>query len=231
MKVFDKVEGKRLLNEVIHTLDEKNPVPGLDLLQEMGVIQALHPALEFSVRTRGLVESVMGVLAWWRYLFLDEKLEQWTVYFLAITDNLTDEDFHSALARFSVPKNRAKALTEERVQARIALAKFARSEVEKPSEVANLLRHFSLEALLFMMARTSRDKTRKQISEFITGLRHLRPLIRGRDLMEMGFTPGPVFSAILTHVRDARLDGSVVTREDEINLVKSRFQPSVERED
>ena len=60
LKVFDKVEGKRLLNELIHTLNEKNPVPGLTLMGNLGILQALHPALSMPPRKADLVEAVLG---------------------------------------------------------------------------------------------------------------------------------------------------------------------------
>ncbi len=61
MKVFDKVEGRRLLNELIHMLNEKNPVPSLTLMSVHGIPQALHPALDFNSKARELVEAAATV--------------------------------------------------------------------------------------------------------------------------------------------------------------------------
>ena len=77
-----------------------------------------------------------------------------------------------------------------------------------------------MEALLFMMARTARDATRISISEYITTLRHVRPLLTGKDLIALGYQPGPSFGMILTALRGARLDGEVVTKQDEIDIVR-----------
>ena len=57
MKVFDKVEGRRLLNELIHMLNEKNPVPSLTLMSVHGIPQALHPALDFNSKAEKTVEA------------------------------------------------------------------------------------------------------------------------------------------------------------------------------
>ena len=101
MKVFDKVEGRRLLNELIHMLNEKNPVPSLTLMSVHGIPQALHPALDFNTKARELVEAAATVLVWWKYLFLKDKLDAWIVYFFALTDTLTDEEFLDIMKRFS----------------------------------------------------------------------------------------------------------------------------------
>jgi poly(A) polymerase len=45
-----------------------------------------------------------------------------------------------------------------------------------------------------------------------------RPLITGRDLIDAGFTPGPVFSDILHQIEDAQLDGRVTTREEALQI-------------
>jgi poly(A) polymerase len=49
------------------------------------------------------------------------------------------------------------------------------------------------------------------------------PLLRGEDLIRMGYTPGRIFSEILTVVENAQLDGAISTREEAERLVDKRF--------
>ena len=46
------------------------------------------------------------------------------------------------------------------------------------------------------------------------------PLIDGRDLIALGFEPGPRFKEILTDVRDRQLDGELTTREEALSHVR-----------
>jgi poly(A) polymerase len=48
-------------------------------------------------------------------------------------------------------------------------------------------------------------------------------LVTGADLIGMGFLPGPRFSEILRAVEDAILEGTVKTREEGLEWVKSRY--------
>ncbi len=48
-------------------------------------------------------------------------------------------------------------------------------------------------------------------------------LLTGEDLKELGFAPGPVFSAILRAVEDAQLDGQVRSREEALELVLREY--------
>jgi len=45
------------------------------------------------------------------------------------------------------------------------------------------------------------------------------PLLRGRDLIAMGLTPGPIFSSILRQIEDAQLGGELNSRQEAIDWV------------
>jgi tRNA nucleotidyltransferase/poly(A) polymerase len=50
------------------------------------------------------------------------------------------------------------------------------------------------------------------------------PLLDGKDLQEMGLHPGPLFSKVLTAVRDAQLTGETTTKPDAAVLAQAVFQ-------
>ncbi|MDE2997948.1 MAG: CCA tRNA nucleotidyltransferase [Gemmatimonadota bacterium] len=50
------------------------------------------------------------------------------------------------------------------------------------------------------------------------------PLITGRDLIELGYTPGPAFTAVLRAVEDGQLDGSVRDRESALRVARGVFE-------
>jgi poly(A) polymerase len=49
------------------------------------------------------------------------------------------------------------------------------------------------------------------------------PLLRGDDLIALGYTPGPEFRTILQVVEDAQLEGKLPTREDALRLITEQF--------
>jgi tRNA nucleotidyltransferase/poly(A) polymerase len=49
------------------------------------------------------------------------------------------------------------------------------------------------------------------------------PLIKGDDLIELGYTPGPIFSQILRAVEDLQLNGVLRTRDEAIQHIQSAF--------
>lgn len=50
------------------------------------------------------------------------------------------------------------------------------------------------------------------------------PLLRGRDLLDLGFAPGPAFGEILKDVQDRQLDGALATREEAIGHVLATWE-------
>jgi tRNA nucleotidyltransferase (CCA-adding enzyme) len=70
------------------------------------------------------------------------------------------------------------------------------------------------------MAASEREKVKKAISHFFTKLRYIHTSIKGDDLIQMGLKPGPMFREIFEAVRNAKLDGRIRYREDEIHFAK-----------
>lgn len=50
------------------------------------------------------------------------------------------------------------------------------------------------------------------------------PLITGRDLIELGYTPGPAFKTVLRAVEDGQLDGRVRDRESALLVARGVFE-------
>jgi tRNA nucleotidyltransferase (CCA-adding enzyme) len=61
--------------------------------------------------------------------------------------------------------------------------------------------------------------TRRYLSLYFTQLKDSKTLLRGDDLIRMGFKPGPLIKKALDQLLKARLDEQVVTRQDEMEYL------------
>lgn len=89
-----------------------------------------------------------------------------------------------------------------------------------PSAVELQLRPFaevSLRAAMYM----ANAEQRRWIEVYLNEIRNTRPLLDGHALQQMGIPPGPEIGRILGRLRAARLDGMVVSRADEEQLVRN----------
>jgi len=67
------------------------------------------------------------------------------------------------------------------------------------------------------------EEARRMMEETPAEVIRPAPLVNGRDLIELGYQPGPRFKEILDTVRDAQLEGNLKTREEGLALVRERF--------
>ena len=58
----------------------------------------------------------------------------------------------------------------------------------------------------------------------ITDWRRVKTVLAGADLLALGFQEGPAVGVALRTLLDARLDGRVATREEEIALARRLFE-------
>ena len=91
----------------------------------------------------------------------------------------------------------------------------------KRSEVYRMLDSLSREAMLFIMAKTRSEDVKKAISNYITHHDSFKPLTTGNDLKKLGVREGPVFKDILDHLKDAKIDLDLKTREDEAQFLQT----------
>jgi tRNA nucleotidyltransferase (CCA-adding enzyme) len=99
-----------------------------------------------------------------------------------------------------------------------------RNRPVKNSTLYQRLSVFKIELILYMMAATKQEKVKRSISNYFTRLRHIDTSIKGKDLKKMGHEPGPVYREILQAVLDAKLNGQIKTRSDELVFVKNYVQ-------
>ncbi len=57
---------------------------------------------------------------------------------------------------------------------------------------------------------------------------HPDPLVRGRDLIEMGFTPGPIFQEILSQVEELQLGGELNSRDAALTWIRQHYSRGAE---
>jgi tRNA nucleotidyltransferase (CCA-adding enzyme) len=218
---FDRLSGVRLFHELELILHEENPIPAITRLAELDLLKPIHPRLWFDEGTRNMLERVQAVISWMNLSYLEEKFERWLVYFLGLVEPLSPEELKELLDRFRPPPKLASAILEGKEAADQALLRLFRLG-EKPSrsEIYHLLSPIGTEFLLYMMAKSRQEPSRRLISLYFTHLKHLKPELTGRDLIALGFQPGPQIKDILNRLHEARLNEVVQNKREELELIR-----------
>jgi len=223
MKLLVELSGRRLTNELRLILSEENPIPAIKRMNEYNLLPFLHPDIQYGSSVERLLKEIGSVLAWYDLSFIKNGCDRWLVYLLALIDPLSPRGLEDFCTKMEFPPRLASLLMEGREKAiSIGRGFYGKPEL-KPSEIYHLLEGLGTEWLLFIMAKTQQEETRRAISRYFRDLKELRPKLRGRDLKDMGITPGPVYRRILDQLLDGRLNGELSSREEEMKFVKKYF--------
>ncbi len=226
MDLFRRLSGHRLLDEVRLLLSEEEPRHAVSRLGELGLLRFIHPALKWSPRLEALLKAVEETLDWYRISSLnwprgkqEPAVEPWVVYLMAVMDVLPGRAVADTLRRLTVAERHGAQVRHARSSTDRLLRQLHKRPSLRPSEVFRLLEGRSVEMLLFLTAKAKTDAVKGQVATYLSAYRHMKPLLTGDDLRDMGLKPGPVFRKMLNRLLDARLNGDVKTDADERALV------------
>ena len=220
---LERLSGGRVLSELILILQEGDPLPALKRMRDFNLFHFLHPSLKFDEQAQVLFEQIHHVISWFDLLFLEQQYERWLIYFYGLIDFLKEGEIEDLCRRLAMNEKLKKTTMERKLQADQALLQIFSwingDRRPKRSEIYDILDPLSTESKLFMMAKTTQIETRRYISLYFTQLKDTKPLLRGRDLIQMGMKPGPSIKKALTGLLKARLDEQVITRQDEMEYI------------
>jgi tRNA nucleotidyltransferase (CCA-adding enzyme) len=222
IKSFKDLSGHRLFTELRLVLKERDPIRAIERFDQLNLLSVIHPDITLHTDTRSLLEEIKQVIAWYDLLYLEEPIEAWKVYWHGLTTSLSRESLRGLAKRMGMIDQGSKKMIGQREQTDDLLDALFRFE-GSAYELYTLLNKYDTETLLYLMARANSEKIKRLISLFFTRLRGVSILLHGKDLVEMGFAPGPLFRNIMEKLLEARLNGLVKNRDDEIAFVKNHF--------
>jgi tRNA nucleotidyltransferase (CCA-adding enzyme) len=229
MNILEKVGGRRLFNELVLILKEKEPAGAIERMASLCLLPSIHPSLRFGAETARVVHEAVGVLAWYRLLYLDEACLMWQVYLLALCHGLRQEEFEEAGRRMEIPGRMTAGVFSYRRQALGMLdalqRRIRRGPEVRNSEIYGWFHGLPLEILLYLAAAASQDAVKRYVSLYLTRLRLVRCGLDGAALKLLGVMPGPEFGRIMERLLSARLDGEVNSDDEERALVTGMIKP------
>ncbi len=180
----------------------------------------IHSRLEITPVTYQMLESANKTLAWHDLLYVDESYPRWAVYFMVLLNRCSFKVSEQICGRLMIPAGERQLLLETRYKAENRLSFIESNHPVSRQKLYWALINFNTVFILYIMALTKNEAVRKDISNFYTDYRHVKPRIQGRDLIQIGVKPGPAFTKILNEVLNARLDGHLDTREKEMTFAE-----------
>lgn len=205
-----RLSGARLREELIPLLTEKDPRPAFRLLARWGGLSFLIPNLKWEKSH----ETFFGQL-----LRKNGKDDLLMMRLLILVHAIPYAKAVGCLSHLLFPR----AMVEQIEQALAVLARLREGRLD-PADMPGRQALSSgvkafIEKALSIRAVVSKREPSQQWRRFQDSV----PCLSGRDIRDMGYKPGPVFTKILDALRRARWEGKLRTREEEIRFVADAF--------
>jgi len=221
---FKDLSGRRLFMELKFLLMEKHRIQAIERMSEFNLLQFISVEIKFNDDLRKILESIESVISWFNLLYLEEPYSPWKVYWHGLTSQLDGEALNGLANRLMMNDSENQRLVAQRLQTADILDALFRMKKDNNYDIYTLLSRYDTETLLFIMAKANNEKIKKLISIYFTKLKGMTLLLKGKDLKQMGFQPGPIYNEIFSSLLKARLNEGVNTREDEIEYIKKHFK-------
>ncbi|MEI6152769.1 MAG: CBS domain-containing protein [Deltaproteobacteria bacterium] len=221
MNFLSKIKGKRIWTELTLTLMEDGPEKILKRLHELDLLRFIYPTLAFGKDKERLFINMHNVLKWYELLYSGKPCDRIQFYVLGLVDHVKEEDILEFCRKTETTESFKERLVENAKHIGETMLKFAIGlQMMKKSEIYKQLEPLSLEAKLFIMSKTRSEEIKKSISNYITYKDSYKPLLTGIDLKRMHIKEGPVYKEILDHLKEAKIDLNLKTKDDEAGFIK-----------
>ncbi|HET8944775.1 MAG TPA: hypothetical protein VFO59_08340 [Dehalococcoidia bacterium] len=201
------ISGARLHREFARLFREAEPELALSSLEETGALAAVHPGLSFPLERA-------AALGWLRFAHPHGLATAcWPLLAAAATPGQAS----GVAGRVALTKTQALAV--EAMPRLRELAGALKSPSIRRSDLVDMLAPF-LASALWAFAAVEGGPARDRCLDYLERARHLKPTLRGDDVIALGVPRGPEVGQALRRLKKAKLNGEVKTRRDEERLVR-----------
>jgi tRNA nucleotidyltransferase (CCA-adding enzyme) len=224
--LLERITPARVRHELELIFAESRPEQALRRLDQFGVTAYIHRDLRSDPWVASRFEALRADLPA-DPANLPAHLDQ--LYFALWTYRLKPDAIPELDVRLNLMRSTV-TLLENLHQAKRHIDELEGPDLKR-SRICHLLQPTLQATRLLLPIATASEVVRSHVALYEQELRFIRPRTDGRDLKKMGLAPGPVYRDILDTVRDALLDGTLSSKEEErtlvTRLVREHLDPAV----
>ncbi len=218
---LEKVSRQRISQEMNNVFSEQNPPEILKRLADLGALKYIYPSLETSADTWRRLEQIKQGLHLTQQWDWAQPPDPEPAYLAGLLYNMDTDRRVILICRLYLPSDKIKSTLAACEQVPRILEFLHSTNNPAPSSLVDLLQGLPAEVLLLAYSLTENNQARECLKNFVHSFRRVQTRLTGRDLIEMGLPPGPIFRRILKELKKAVLDGRVNSLEEERNFVNA----------
>ncbi len=221
------ISPQRKRQELILMLKEAKPSRQVKRLKQLKILDSFCREFRRVDFGHSLFICVERQISWFNKQYPSRrKLDVWLLYLMALTDKLTRPEAMRLSARLGLHKGEEKRI--------LSLKSFTKSRVQSlsanrmtPARIFALLEPLSYEAIIFIRAKYVSSVLRKHIADFLEIYNGMRVCVSGEVLHKLGVLPGPQYQVIFARVLEAKLNGLVNSRKEELALIRELIKKQI----
>jgi tRNA nucleotidyltransferase (CCA-adding enzyme) len=220
LKMLEKVEPQRIRDDLILILKEDIPVKEIRRIERLSGFSFLSPKLKLSGASYRLLQAIHKEVLWFKAKHAQRRhLDAWLIYMIGLFDRLQAPVIKDICRRFAFKRGEEKRILDCKAMKKSLISELCKEGI-RPSRVWALLEPLSYEAVIFIKAKYQNRNLKKHVEDFLEIYNGTRIHISGDDLHKLGINPGPYYQKIFKNILNAKLDGLVKTKDEELTLVK-----------
>lgn len=219
-RAFETIKPPRIWHELILILYEKGPKKYFIRISKICGLKFIHPKLRLNRDTLKLFDSVDKLLSAYERLYPhNERVENWFLYFMALTDTLKRNEIKQVAEKFNLKKDQRDRLYSFKNLNKDFFNFLGKNNLQ-PSQVYVLLEHLSYETILILRAKSENKIIKKRIDDFLNIYDKVKLSINGDYLAELGVSLDSGFKKVLDKIFYKKLDGKLRTKDEEIEYAR-----------
>jgi len=229
-KLLSRLRKKRVTDELILILKEKNPLKSLKRMVELGALKYILPNVLLDEDTIIRLNRVKDNYNFWIRNIPEEKIETWVIYFCCLIRNMKKSQLQKIFKNLVFKKKSLDMINYCYLNLDQVVKITSQKNKISPSVLYLKLKSLPNEVLFLAMAEKGADKAKDRIKNYFTKYKKEILYISGKELKELQLKPGPIFSQILNKLLYAQLDGEIINKKDEIRFVKNILKERNEKQ-
>lgn len=205
--IFAAAPGERLADELFILLEEKDPFLPMVKMQELGIMRKLCKGIVINKQVEAL------------FARLKKAKAGRVAYFIAVLSTLSASKAAAFCKRLKLSNEESKTVIDAKKHEK-KIIKALSGKIITNSSVYSLLKGLTKDTLDYLSCVKESKVIKNRIKLFTLKLSGIKASVTGADLIKLGIKPGPQMGKILNRVLEAKLDGKVKTKNDEIAFIK-----------
>lgn len=216
--VFQQLTWSRLWDELKTLFMEGRVEQVLWYLENYDILNEIWSGLRLTHQQWQRLKRV----DWALELFADQcdtPVQRWLLVLMVIFADLPGEELCQLAKEWQFKQDQRTRLLFAAEKAIPIKNKLVLEEIT-PSELYELLHPLRCEELMYLSLISDSPLLIDRLLEFVNHLKGIEVETSGKDIIDLGFSPGPLFKEVICEVKKAKLDGKIRSQKEELEFIK-----------